>query len=118
LRVAGVVGGVTRTDPLLPAYADAHSWLLTTPGLLGRYGLPAIAAARLAHHLLVLSFRDDPLFPPAGVDAAHDELRARFDDPRTTGSFQGVIHPGGHVFDAAAQELVAEFLGRRLARAS
>jgi dienelactone hydrolase len=114
LRAAGVVGMMTTTDALLPAYADAHSWLLTTPGLLGRYGLPAIAAARLAHHLLVVSFRDDPLFPPDGVDAAHEELRARFHDA-ATGSFEGVVHPGGHVFGAAAQELVADFLRRRLA---
>jgi dienelactone hydrolase len=117
LRAAGVVGMMTTTDALLPAYADAHSWLLTTPGLLGRHGLPAIAAARLAHHLLVLSFRDDPLFPPRGVDDAHEELRSRFDDRSATGSFEDVVHPGGHVFGVAAQGLVADFLQRRLAAA-
>ncbi|WP_186816426.1 acetylesterase, partial [Cellulomonas aerilata] len=114
LRAAGVVGMMTTTDALLPAYADAHSWLLTTPGLLGRRGLPEIAAARRTHHLLALSFRDDALFPPHGVDAAHQELGARFGQPATTGSLEGVVHPGGHVFSASAQALVVDWLQRRL----
>ncbi|WNB84537.1 acetylesterase [Cellulomonas sp. ATA003] len=110
LRAAAVVAMMTTTDALLPAYADAHSWLLTTPGLLGRVGLPQIAAGRRAHDLLAVSFADDRLFPPDGVRDAHAELVQRYAAPGATGTVRGEILPGGHVFTAAAQDLVADFL--------
>lgn len=114
LRATAVVAMMTTTDALLPAYADAHSWLLTTPGLLGRHGLPAIAGARVSHHLLVVSFQDDELFPPDGVRAADAELAERFAEAPEGGSYQGAMLPGGHVFTVEAQDLVGDVLARRL----
>ncbi|WP_246006241.1 acetylesterase [Georgenia muralis] len=124
VRASAVVAMMTTTEPLLPAYADAHSWLLATPGLLHRTGLPEIAVARRAHDLLVLSFDGDELFPPDGVRAAHAELRDRFagrrggastGSPAATGSLEEAILPGGHAFSAVAQERVGAFLERSLA---
>ena len=113
VRASAVVAMMTTTDALFPAYADAHSWLLATPGLLHRTGLPEIAAARGSHDLLALSFDGDELFPPQGVRAAHAELRDRF--AGAGGSLEEAILPGGHVFSAAAQDRVAAFLERSLA---
>ncbi|WP_188037643.1 acetylesterase, partial [Actinotalea sp. JY-7885] len=115
LRAAVVVAMMTTTQALLPAYADAHSWLLTTPGLLGRYGLPDLAAGRLAHDLLVLSFADDALFPPDGVRAAHDELRTRFTG--APGRYDEAVLPGPHAFTAEAQDRAADFLETSLGTA-
>ncbi|WP_341359273.1 acetylesterase [Georgenia sp. M64] len=113
VRASAVVAMMTTTAALFPAFADAHSWLLATPGLLHRTGLPEIAAARGAHDLLVLSFDGDELFPPDGVRAAHAELRERF--PGAAGSLEEAILPGGHVFSVGAQERVGAFLERSLA---
>ncbi|MCL3862974.1 acetylesterase [Actinotalea sp. K2] len=114
LRAAVVAAMMTTTDALLPHYADAHSWLLTTPAPRGRFGLPEVAAARGAHRLLVLSFADDPIFPPDGVRAAHAELAERFAASRAGGSLEEHVLPGGHVLTVAAQDRVADFLDRAL----
>ncbi|WP_298456799.1 dienelactone hydrolase family protein [uncultured Cellulomonas sp.] len=115
LRAAAVVAMMTTTTALLPRWADAHSWLLTTPGLLGRLGLPRIAAGRRTHDLLAVSFADDRLFPPAGVRAAHAELTDLYAAPAATGTFHGEILPGDHVVTAAAADLVTDFLHGALA---
>ncbi|MBX9246434.1 acetylxylan esterase, partial [Actinotalea ferrariae] len=113
LRAVSVLGMMTTTSALLPDHADAHSWLLTTPGLLGRHGLPELASGRRTHDLQVLSFAEDPLFPPDGVRDAHAELRATWSQPGG-GVLDEAVLPGGHVVGLGTQERLTDFLAASL----
>lgn len=99
---------------LYPAYLDAHSWLLATPGIGRDKEWPELAAARGLHHQLVLYAEDDELFPLQGMQDADALLRRRFEGAR--GTYRGVMLPGPHRFDRAMQDLAAAFLADTLAR--
>ncbi|WP_328993621.1 dienelactone hydrolase family protein [Kribbella sp. NBC_01245] len=99
---------------LYPAYLDAHSWLLATPGIGRDREWPDLAAARRRHHQLVLYAEDDELFPPQGMADADALLRRHFEG--AVGSYRGVMLPGPHRFDRAMQDLAAAFLTDTLAR--
>lgn len=99
---------------LYPAYLDAHSWLLATPGIGRDREWPELAAARGLHHQLVLYAKDDELFPRQGMEDADALLRRRFEGAR--GTYCGVMLPGPHRFDRAMQDLAAAFLTDTLAK--
>jgi dienelactone hydrolase len=99
---------------LYPAYLDAHSWLLATPGIGRDREWPELAAARGLHHQLVLYAMDDELFPRQGMEDADALLRRRFEGAR--GTYRGVMLPGPHRFDRAMQDLAAAFLTDTLAK--
>lgn len=91
---------------LVPGYLDAHSWLLNSPGLWSLAEWPDLTASSSAR-LLVQYRLDDPLFPRAGMLAAHDRLLALHAD---TGRYRGSFSAGGHEFDAAMQDEAFAFL--------
>jgi dienelactone hydrolase len=99
---------------MFPAYLDAHSWLLATPGIGRDKEWPEYAVARGLHHQLVLYAEDDELFPRQGMHDADALLRRRFEGAR--GTYRGVMLPGPHRFDRAMQDLAAAFLAGTLAR--
>ena len=91
---------------LVPTELDTHSWLLHIPGLWSMTDWPDLTAIGRAR-FLVQYRSDDELFPPAGMQAAHDHLlRLHAGTTRYRGSFA----PGGHAFDAAMQEEAWAFL--------
>ena len=112
VRASVVVCMMTTFDSLVPAYLDAHSWLLQTPGLAGELDWPDVAAARSAHHQLVISAEDDALFPRDGMHEADARLAELF--AAGPGSHTGVFVPGPHRFDAAMQATAGEFLTAHL----
>jgi hypothetical protein len=57
--------------------------------------------------LLVQYRLEDPLFPRAGMTAAHERLRALHPDPTR---YRGSFSSGGHEWDAAMQEESFAFL--------
>ncbi len=99
---------------MYPAYLDAHSWLLATPGIGRDKEWPEYAVARGLHQQLVLYAEDDELFPRQGMRDADTLLRSRFESAR--GNYRGVMLPGPHRFDRAMQDLAAEFLTDTLAQ--
>ncbi|MEU4392332.1 dienelactone hydrolase family protein [Kribbella sp. NPDC023855] len=112
---AGVVICMMSTfAAMFPAYLDAHSWLLATPGIGRDKEWPEYAVARGLHHQLVLYAEDDELFPRKGMHDADALLRRRFNGAR--GTYRGVMLPGPHRFDRAMQDLAAAFLAGTLAR--
>ena len=91
---------------LVPSHLDAHSWLLNVPGLWSFADWPDLTL--LARARFLVQYRlDDPLFPLAGMHAAHQRLTASHPGP---GRYRGSFTAGGHEFDAAMQEEAAAFL--------
>jgi dienelactone hydrolase len=91
---------------LVPSHLDAHSWLLNVPGLWSFSEWPDLT--RLARARFLVQYRrDDPLFPVAGMEAAHRRLTAlHAGSNRYSGSFSA----GGHEFDRRMQDEAMAFL--------
>ncbi|MDQ0677131.1 dienelactone hydrolase [Arthrobacter pascens] len=101
-------------ESLLPAYLDAHSWLLQTPGLWQLGDWPELTARSRADGLLVQYALADELFPEEGMRDAHRTLAALHGRTAYTGSFW----PGGHVFTAEMQNEAISYLSRTLGAGS
>lgn len=99
IRSYAVTAMMTTFESLFPAYLDAHSWLLQTPGLAGLGEWPEITALSEAEHLLVQYGLADPLFPAEGMRAANKLLDRLHAPGRYTGSFWA----GGHEFSVPMQ---------------
>ncbi|SDX39010.1 Acetyl xylan esterase (AXE1) [Arthrobacter sp. cf158] len=96
---------MTTFASLLPAYVDAHSWLLHSPGL-ARLGDWPDLAVRSSAQVLVQYALNDQLFPEQGMRDAHAYLSRQLPRERYTGSFW----QQPHVFTPAMQEQAATFL--------
>ena len=102
IRSYAVTAMMTTFESLIPAYLDAHSWLLQTPHL-GRLGeWPELTALATAERLLVQYAQNDPLFPAQGMHDAHQLL----DQLHAPGQYSGAFWPVGHEFSHAMQEEV------------
>jgi dienelactone hydrolase len=95
---------------LVPTELDTHSWLLHVPGLWSMMDWPDLTAIGQAR-FLVQYRRDDELFPPAGMEAAHDHLLRLH---AGTMRYRGSVSPGGHAFDAGMQDEAWAFLADAL----
>lgn len=112
IRASVVTCMMTTFESLLPAYLDAHSWLLQPPGLWKLDDWPQLTARSSSARFLVQYALADQLFPEAGMRQAHRNLESLHGDGRYTGSFW----PGGHVFTAGMQDEAIGFLAASLAR--
>ena len=99
---------------LLPAYLDAHSWLLQTPGLWQLGDWPELTARSGADGFLVQYALADELFPEEGMRDAHRTLAVLHGQTAYAGSFW----PGGHVFTAEMQNEAISYLSRALGAGS
>ncbi|MGM9471598.1 acetylxylan esterase [Pseudarthrobacter sp. YS3] len=104
---------MTTFDSLLPAYLDAHSWLLQTPGLWKLGDWPELTARSGADGFLVQYALADQLFPEAGMRDAHRTLEALH-----PGGYTGSFWPGGHVFTAGMQNEAITYLAANLGAGS
>ncbi|MGK3648996.1 acetylesterase [Pseudarthrobacter enclensis] len=114
IRASVVTCMMTTFESLLPAYLDAHSWLLQTPGLWRLGDWPELTARSAAARFLVQYALADALFPEDGTRQAHRILESLHSPGRYTGSFW----PGGHVFTAEMQDEAIGFLAASLALAA
>jgi dienelactone hydrolase len=101
-------------ESLMPDYLETHSWLLHSPGLWALTEWPDIAAIGAPRSTLVQYGRSDPLFPLAGMQDAHERIRALVPPDRYLGSF----HDVGHEFGAGLQAEAWRFFDRTLAARS
>lgn len=97
---------MTTFDSLVPAYLDAHSWLLQTPGLRRLGDWPELAARSSADCVLVQYALADGLFPEEGMRDAHAQLLAL----EMASQYRGSFWPGGHEFTVPMQEEAIQFL--------
>ncbi|MCT9869035.1 acetylesterase [Paenarthrobacter aurescens] len=95
---------MTTFASLLPAYLDAHSWLLHSPGLAKLGDWPDLATRSNAGVLVQYAMADQ-LFPEQGMRDAHNHLLEQL-PARYTGSFW----QEPHVFTPAMQDEAAAFL--------
>ncbi|MDF2050149.1 acetylxylan esterase [Arthrobacter sp. Cr_A7] len=109
IRASVVTCMMTTFQSLLPAYLDAHSWLLQTPGLWKLGDWPELTARSDADFLVQYALADE-LFPEHGMRQAHRVLETLHRDGKYTGAFW----PGGHVFTTAMQEEAIDFLAGAL----
>ncbi|MFK4637986.1 dienelactone hydrolase family protein [Paenarthrobacter histidinolovorans] len=100
---------MTTFASLLPAYLDAHSWLLHSPGLAGLGEWPDLATRSTARALVQYAL-DDPLFPEQGMRDAHAYLAGHL----PPGLYGGSFWREPHVFSRAMQEEAAAFLAAAL----
>lgn len=100
---------MTTFESLLPAYLDAHSWLLQTPGLWKLGDWPELTARTGADGFLVQYALADQLFPEAGMREAHRILASLHPD-----GYAGRFWPGGHVFTAEMQNEAISYLAGTL----
>jgi dienelactone hydrolase len=112
VRVSVIACMMSTVDALYPAYLDAHSWLLATPGIGHGRDWPDVAFGRGRHDQLVLYAADDALFPSEGMVRADALLRERF--ASAPGRYRGITVPGPHRFDGPMQELAVDFLATSL----
>ena len=101
---------MTTFASLLPAYLDAHSWLLHSPGLSRLGDWPDLVMRSTAGAVLVQYALADQLFPEAGMRDADAHLSERMPAGRYAGSFW----PGPHVFSTGMQDEAAAFLSSSL----
>jgi dienelactone hydrolase len=95
---------------LVPYELDTHSWLLHVPSLWSLMDWPELTTLGRARYLVQYRI-DDELFPRAGMQEAHDQLRRVH---AGTMRYRGSFTPGGHVFDATMQEEAWAFLDEAL----
>ncbi|MDI2036690.1 dienelactone hydrolase family protein [Paenarthrobacter nitroguajacolicus] len=115
---------MTTFASLLPAYLDAHSWLLHSPGLTRLGDWPDLAK-RSEARVLVQYALDDPLFPEQGMRDAHAYLSGQSPTGQLltghlpagqspSGQYTGSFWQEPHVFTPAMQEEAAAFLASAL----
>lgn len=112
IRAAVVACMMTTFESLLPAYLDAHSWLLQTPGLWKLGDWPELTGRSAAARFLVQYALADELFPEDGMRKAHRLLEALHSG---TDTYTGRFWPGGHIFTAGMQDEAIDFLAETLA---
>ncbi|WP_347782708.1 acetylxylan esterase [Paenarthrobacter nicotinovorans] len=100
---------MTTFGSLLPAYLDAHSWLLHSPGLSRLGEWPDLAVRSAAEKVLVQYGLADPLFPEQGMRDAHTHLLEHM-----PARYSGSLWHEPHVFTRAMQEEASAFLAAAL----
>lgn len=112
IRAAVVTCMMTTFGSLFPAYLDAHSWLLQTPGLWKLGDWPELTGRAAAARFLVQYALADELFPEDGMRQAHGLLESLH---AGTDKYTGSLWPGGHAFTAPMQDEALDFLSQALA---
>jgi len=111
-----VIVGLMSTYASLLDHHMSHTWMFFPHGWARHGDWPDLAACRAPRPLLVQYDREDALFTPAGMEAAHDILTARYRDAGFPDAYTGQFYPGPHKFDVEMQGAAFAWLTRQLAR--
>jgi dienelactone hydrolase len=122
LMSATVIVGMMATYPsLLADHVACHTWMLFPSGWPDRGDWPDLVGCRPSTPLLVQYDRQDQLFPPEGMRAAHEKLARHYGQQTSShgwtspGRYQAEFYPGGHKFDGEMQGAAFAWLKRELA---
>lgn len=103
LKAAVVVGLMSTYEGLLDHSTVTHTWMFF-PFAWARYGdWPDLVACRAPAPLLVQYDQEDPLFTPAGMQAAHARLQGHYASVGQPQAYTGQFYPGPHKFDQEMQ---------------
>ena len=114
ISAAVVVGMMTTYRHLLDRHVEPHTWMFFPPGLSSIADWPDLAACRAPSPLLVQYDRDDQLFSPEGMEAAHLRLKEHYSRSGNPEAYDGRFYPGPHKFDLAMQQDAFAWLKRKL----
>jgi dienelactone hydrolase len=114
IAAAAIVGLMSTYEGLLD-HNMSHTWMLFPFGW-SRYGdWPDLAACRAPSPLLVQYDREDSLFTPEGMAAAHERLTRHFRTAGAPEAYTGQFYPGPHKFDLEMQAAAFAWLRKWLA---
>jgi len=114
VRATVVVGMMSTYEGLLDHNIVSHTWMFFPQGW-GRHGdWTDLAACRAPSPLLVQYDRDDGLFTPEGMEAAHRRLAAHYESVGRPEAYEGRFYPGPHKFDLEMQDAAFAWLARQL----
>jgi dienelactone hydrolase len=112
LAAVAVVAMISSYRDLLDGYVASHTWMLYPPGLSRLCDLPDLVACAAPRPLLVWYGEHDAILPPEGMRRAHAMITEHYrQDPS---GYTGVFGDAGHRFDLPTQELVFDWLARRM----
>ena len=114
MAAAVIVGMMSAYAPALDHHLAAHTWMFFPHGWARCGDWPDLAACRAPAPLLVQYDRDDPLFPIAGMEAAHAKLAAHYATAGAPDAYTGQFYPGPHKFDVEMQAAAFTWLAGRL----
>jgi dienelactone hydrolase len=114
LAAAVIVGLMSTYDQLLDHNVATHTWMFFPHGWARHGDWPDLAASRAPLPLLVQYDRDDALFIPEGMQAAHERLAAHYASVGAPAAYTGEFYPGPHKFDLEMQEAAFAWLMRQL----
>lgn len=104
IGAAVIVGMMSAQAFLLARHVVPHSWMFFPPGLARLTDWPDLAAANAPSPLLVQYNRQDDLFPPAGMAAAHERLSEIYLEQGAPSAYRGSFFDGPHKFDLVMQD--------------
>jgi dienelactone hydrolase len=114
LKAAVIVGMMSSYPGLLDHNIECHTWMFFPPGW-AQYGdWPDLVACQAPAPLLVQYDRDDDLFTPNGMQAAHDRLKLHYSNAGVPEAYSGQFFSGPHKFDLEMQAAAFEWLVNQL----
>jgi dienelactone hydrolase len=111
---AVVVGMMSTYEELLDHNVADHTWMFLPPGWARQGDWPDLAACRAPSPLLVQYDRDDQLFTPAGMHAAHERITAHYSSTGRPDGYTGQFYDGPHKFDLRMQQAAFAWLHHQL----
>jgi len=113
-RAAVIVGMMSSYEHLLDHNVDSHTWMFFPAGL-ARFGdWPDLAACRAPSPLMIQYDRDDHLFTPEGMEAAHRRIADHYKRAGHPEAYAGAFHDGLHKFDREMQKSAFTWLEQSL----
>ncbi len=110
LAAAVVVGLMSTYEGLLDHNVSTHTWMLFPSGWSQHGDWPDIAACRAPRPLLVQYDKEDTLFTPEGMRAAHEKLQMLYTSVHAAENYTGQFYPGPHKFDEEMQTAAFDWL--------
>ena len=116
IRAAVVVGLMATYESLLDHNICGHTWALHPRGWSLKGDWPDVPCVRAPSPLLVQYDREDELFTPRGMQAAHRHIQAQYLTMGKPKNYTGKFYPGLHKFDLQMQADAFGWLETQLKR--
>lgn len=115
IRASVVVGMMSTYPALLDRHVATHTWMFFPRDWAAHGDWPDLAACRAPSPLLVQYNRDDPLFPPVGMNDAHQRITDHYRNTGSPDAYRGEFYDGPHKFDSPMQQAAFGWLTEHLA---
>lgn len=114
VHATGIVGMMSTYEGLLDRNISTHTWMFFPQGWSRQGDWTDLAACRAPSPLLVQYDREDGLFTPEGMEAAHRRLADHYKSVGHPEGYEGQFYTGPHKFDLEMQGAAFAWLARHL----